>query len=653
VSDNIRKIVPVISSTKNTEFSPTISADGRMMIFESDVDKKKGWELFESRLDSAGKWSEPYAIKNINEKCDFLAGPSLSYDGNTLFFTAFIEGTTKSEDIYYSTRLDDKNWSEPKSIGAPINTDESYEGFPSISADENSLYFIRLNEENAFDKKSKEACFKIYVSQRQPDGKWGTPEALPAPINLDCERDPKIMADNHTLVFSSIRPGGKGKYDLYQTRKQPDGSWADPIALDFINAEDNDQSPCISASGDVMFFYSLKDLYSVSIPQEYRQLINVTLQGFVKSETTQQVLSASIVVKNITEGTEFTIENNSNDGSFSLVLAAGKKYSVNFMNKDYLTESLDFDFEKQDRYLEIKKDIILKSNYLLDFTVLDPDLNTGMNAWVSVTSGSEIIFKDSVKSSQYPLLLQLKAGKNYQFKAAAPEHPEIVEDWKFDQLKTKAKMTHSLNLPHEKTKYIASVTNITTNQKLKIKVTFNNQTVAEVIIVDAGEVVYLRKGDRYQVVTSSDKGYFFTNAEITAGEGEKDNSGNFIMQIKVVPVEQGAQLTLDNIRFATNSADLDPSSYVELDKVIELLKTNATLSIEIAAHTDDVGTEEYNLRLSEKRALSVVRYLLQKGTKPGRLKPVGYGKTKPVASNENDEERSKNRRVELLVLKSS
>src|SRR4051812_17366107 len=71
-----------ISTAKFTEFAPTISADGKTLIFESNKNRKPQegdrWELFESRLDDKGVWSEPYPLKAINEKCNFLAGPSLS-----------------------------------------------------------------------------------------------------------------------------------------------------------------------------------------------------------------------------------------------------------------------------------------------------------------------------------------------------------------------------------------------------------------------------------------------------------------------------------------------------------------------------------------------------------------------------------------------
>jgi len=261
-----RKRVEGISTDIFTEFAPTISADGNTMILESNRNETKTaerWELFESKKKADGTWSDPLSITAINDKCNFVAGPTLSYDGNSIYFTAVIDGVNESEDIFYSERLSDTEWSEPVSLGTPVNTDD-YEGFPSISADGKSLYFIRINYDNPVDRKSKETCFEIYVSRKQTDGKWSETEKLPEQINTGCVRDPRIMADNHTLIFSAITPTGKGFYDLYQSRKNPDGTWVDARPLDFINSTENDQSPTISAAGDVIFFMSNNDIYAIS-----------------------------------------------------------------------------------------------------------------------------------------------------------------------------------------------------------------------------------------------------------------------------------------------------------------------------------------------------------------------------------------------------
>ena len=89
---------------------------------------------------------------------------------------------------------------------------------------------------------------------------------------------------------------------------------------------------------------------------------------------------------------------------------------------------------------------------------------------------------------------------------------------------------------------------------------------------------------------------------------------------------------------------------MELDRIVQLLKENATLKIEIIGHTDNVGKSSDNLKLSASRAQSVVAYLAARGIDPGRLIAKGLGDTQPVASNNTEAGRSQNRRTELKVI---
>jgi OOP family OmpA-OmpF porin len=101
--------------------------------------------------------------------------------------------------------------------------------------------------------------------------------------------------------------------------------------------------------------------------------------------------------------------------------------------------------------------------------------------------------------------------------------------------------------------------------------------------------------------------------------------------------------------FGFNNAMLSAESYPELDRVAKLLKDQPTVQIEIAGHTDGEGTEEYNQSLSERRALAVKNYLVLQGISGSRLTPAGYGKTKPIADNDDEEGRAQNRRVEMVI----
>jgi outer membrane protein OmpA-like peptidoglycan-associated protein len=109
-------------------------------------------------------------------------------------------------------------------------------------------------------------------------------------------------------------------------------------------------------------------------------------------------------------------------------------------------------------------------------------------------------------------------------------------------------------------------------------------------------------------------------------------------------------LNLNEILFESNSAQISEVSFKELERVIDVMVKNPTMKVEISAHTDDVGSEVYNQALSLRRASSVVDYMVANDIPPDRFDAKGYGETRPIFPNDSDENRAKNRRVELKVL---
>lgn len=106
------------------------------------------------------------------------------------------------------------------------------------------------------------------------------------------------------------------------------------------------------------------------------------------------------------------------------------------------------------------------------------------------------------------------------------------------------------------------------------------------------------------------------------------------------------------IFFAFDSAEIDPKSFETLDQVAEILKSNTSYDyISIEGHTDNIGTEAYNLDLSQRRAQSVQQYLIDKGVDANRLKASGFGESQPVATNVTPEGRAENRRVEFNIIR--
>jgi outer membrane protein OmpA-like peptidoglycan-associated protein len=108
-------------------------------------------------------------------------------------------------------------------------------------------------------------------------------------------------------------------------------------------------------------------------------------------------------------------------------------------------------------------------------------------------------------------------------------------------------------------------------------------------------------------------------------------------------------VVLKGVNFAFNSDQLTAKSKEILDQWVAKLKADPTSKVQVAGHTDSVGSDAYNQKLSERRAQSVVNYFVSQGVAADRMKAVGYGKTKPIASNATEEGRAENRRVELHI----
>ena len=145
-------------------------------------------------------------------------------------------------------------------------------------------------------------------------------------------------------------------------------------------------------------------------------------------------------------------------------------------------------------------------------------------------------------------------------------------------------------------------------------------------------------------------GYLFKNISITL-PASNDQSQSITRSFELSKLQVGISSILRNIYFDFDRFTLKSESYVELNKLEGLLAGNPTMRIEIAGHTDYIGSDGYNNTLSVKRANAVVNFLLGKGIDANRIESKGYGKSRPIASNDDEEEgRELNRRVEFRIL---
>ena len=116
-------------------------------------------------------------------------------------------------------------------------------------------------------------------------------------------------------------------------------------------------------------------------------------------------------------------------------------------------------------------------------------------------------------------------------------------------------------------------------------------------------------------------------------------------------IKEGKSIILHNIFFETASFELKQESFAELNSLKNLLLHNPNINIEIAGFTDNVGKDDYNLKLSQNRANSVKKWLVENGIEDNRMIAKGYGKTNPIADNNTEEGRQQNRRTEFKIIK--
>jgi len=228
-----------------------MSSDGLSIIFSSDRPNMGTWDLYKAtRETTEDEWSPAVNIGSTLNGSMSESYPSISKDGMELFYTApfWQSGWTHfgGADLWVSRKSSvSGDWSAPENLGSEVNT-SFHDTEPSISADCLELYF-------SSDRPGGISKWNIWVTKRKTkDGPWEEPIDL----GLGDAGTPNISSDGHVLLFASSRPGGYGEGDIWLTRRQTkDDPWQEPVNLGPpVNGSGGQWAPCMSHDGSMLYF---------------------------------------------------------------------------------------------------------------------------------------------------------------------------------------------------------------------------------------------------------------------------------------------------------------------------------------------------------------------------------------------------------------
>ncbi len=491
----------------------------------------------------------------------------------------------------------------PINLGPGVNS-RFEEYLPAITADENKLVFtVRAPGDTNRNESYGNQLTEDFYQSTYKDNVWQKRISLGPPVNTkNNEGAENISPDGQTLLFTCCAdvageyPEGRqglGSCDIFFSIKNGD-QWSRPHNIGkAINSKYWDSQPCISSDGSTLYFVSNRpggkgreDIY------------------FSKLQADGNWGAAQNMGDSI----------NTPDSEISP-----------FIHPDNLT----FYFASDGWTSMGKKDLQVCRRKNPDAKFSAP-VNLGYPINTSGEESSLIVSADGTKA-YYDSERKEGFGKTdiYRFDlypAARPVPVTYVKGKVYDQDS------------HNPIEASFELTDLATGKV--VAGSYSNPGNGEYLVC-------LPSGHDY-AFTCSRKGYLFfsQNFSLPSGSSLKPH----VLDVGLSPLKPGSKMVMNNIFFATGSFELKTESHAEINKLVSLLQNNPLLKVEISGHTDNVGDAQKNKILSENRARAVVEFLVSRNIPAERIVYKGYGDTQPIAPNDNEEGRKKNRRTECKIL---
>lgn len=344
-------------NTQFAEYYPTLTVNGKELMFTRALPFGSSiQEDFFTSLNRENKWSTATPMpEHVNTEHNEGA-PTISADGRSLIFVACIDETgTYGEqrkgkgscDLFFTQKIGPR-WSNPVNLPGDVNS-YHWETQPSLSADGKTLYFVRGLRGKGADQRNSD----IYVSKLSEQGKWGAAERLSDVINTPfAEESVCIHPDGKTLYFASRGHAGMGGSDIFMSQMDNQGNWSRPKNLGYpINTRFDENSLIVSAEGNLAFFasdraggYGDLDIYYFELPKEFQPTTTYYFDGRVFDAQSNDPIPGHFTLKDIASGEVIIVSNaDAINGTFTVPLPSNRQYVIEVTYDGYAMTSLGFD----------------------------------------------------------------------------------------------------------------------------------------------------------------------------------------------------------------------------------------------------------------------------------------------------------------------
>ncbi len=658
-----------------SDINPVISFDGTRLYFsrinhpENKFGERDSQDVWYIKLREDGSWSEARRLPETVNIGRYNAILSALEDGRSyLILGQFNRKGTFRVNNGYSVieRTGDNEWSAPR----PVDV----KSFSRMSRGKVSAAFMTTDREvlvHSFSRRYNSHRSSLYISLRNPDNTYTRPREIRLERfegkRLNSPEAPFLTSDKSKLYFSAGIDNDRNNRSIYFVERLDDTyiKWSTPVRLnDTINSPFWNSWYIMNSDEGRAWYSSISaeqgtaELFTIKLFEEFPFVL---VRGRLVSSRTGLPLPASrnpdvLVNGEVSDSVEFNFRN----GTFRARLPLGENYIFSGKADNFTYEPVTVDVRREQSFVERSIELRMTSvpwvelsGQVLDNRSMTPIDVDALPVFMINGEKADSVYIDPINGTYS---VRLPFGRNYILGVSANnyrtidaridltsynEHAVIKQDVLAERIGVNL-VTLAGNVVNTKTGR-----NLEPGYDVRMLVNGRESSAFEYDQENAGYELALPVGFNYDLIPQLVN--FYNRPEpvdLTAAEPMTVIRRNFY----VTPLEVGQSIEIENIYFETGSSVLMPESFRSLNALIEFLKEYPNVTVEIGGHTDNIGSAEVNLALSEGRAFAVAEYVISQGINARRIVSKGYGFSRPIASNQTEEGRNRNRRVDFTIL---